>query len=84
MDRMGDMRDIITGRSPMRRARPLFLRLNEWRRKMEEEEVRPGRGRGPGDWYKREICQGKRVPGGRDEPDFLGRGRSYPALETLP
>ena len=53
MDKMGDMRDVITGRSPMRRVRPLFLRLNAWRRNMEEEpEVRPGRGRGPGDWCK--------------------------------
>ena len=29
MDReMGDMRDVITGRSTMRRARPLFIMLN--------------------------------------------------------
>ena len=53
LDKMGDMRYVITGRSLMRRARPLFLRLNAWRRSVEEEvEVRPGRGRGPGDWCK--------------------------------
>ena len=66
MDKMGDMRDGITGRSPMRRARPLFLRLNTRRRSMEEEaEVRPGRGRGPGDWCK---IEGK---------EFQGEGRAH-------
>ena len=50
MENMGDMKDICSGRSPMRRARPLFLRLNEWRRRVEQEpEIGPGRGRGPGD-----------------------------------
>ena len=59
MDReMGDMHDVLMGRSPMRRARPLFLRLNAWRRAKEEAEVRSGRGRGPGDWYNRREFQG--------------------------
>ena len=50
MENMGDMNDVCSGRSLIRRARPLFLRLNEWRRRMEQElEIRPGRGRGPGD-----------------------------------
>ena len=46
--KMGDMHDINSGRSAMRRARPLFLRINEWRRRIEEQEseIRPGRGRG--------------------------------------
>ena len=46
---MGDMRDVITGRSTMRRARPLFIALNTIRQEMEEAEIRPGRGRGHGD-----------------------------------
>ena len=46
---MGDMNDIMTGRSAMRRVRPLFLRINAWRRRNEQErepEIRPGRERG--------------------------------------
>ena len=80
MDReMGDMNDVMMGRSPMRRARPLFLRLNAWRRAKEEAEVRPGRGRGA--WG---LVQQERIPGGRGGPSFLGRGRTYPAQGTPP
>ena len=46
---MGDMNDVITGRSAMRRARPLFLWINAWRRRNEEESkpgIKPGRDRG--------------------------------------
>ena len=64
MDRMGDIRDIVTGRSPMRRARPLFLRLNEWRRSMEEAEVRPGRGRGAWGLVQERNLPRERVLGG--------------------
>ena len=50
MDReMGDMKEIVTGRSTMRRVRPLFIALNMMRWEMEEAELRPGRGRGHGD-----------------------------------
>ena len=65
---MGDMNDVISGRSSMRRARPLFLRINTWRRREEEERepgIRPGR-----DWgaYNNE----ERVPGGRGNFIFEG------------
>ena len=47
---MGDMDDVYSGKSPMRIASPLFLWINKWRRRMEQQEpeIRPGRGRGPG------------------------------------
>ena len=46
---MGNMNYVISGRSSMRRARPLFLRINAWRRREEEREsgIRPGRDWGP-------------------------------------
>ena len=47
---MGNMNDVISGRSAMRRARPFFLGMNTWRRRKEEERepgIRPGRDWGP-------------------------------------
>ena len=45
---MGDMDDVYSAKSPMSRAMPLFLQINKWRRRMEQQEpeIRPGRGRG--------------------------------------
>ena len=43
---------------------------------MDEAEIRPGRGA----W--RLVERGERIPGGREEPIFLGRGRSNPAPEN--
>ena len=57
---MGDLQDVITGRSSMRTARPLLIGINTWRREMEEVEVRPDRGRGA--WGL--IGRRERVPGG--------------------
>ena len=47
---MGDWNEIITGRSSVRRARPLILAMNVLRRQEEEMEripgINPGRGQG--------------------------------------
>ena len=75
---MGDWNEIITGRSAMRRARPLILAMNALRRQEEEMERRPGinpdRGRGVISRFR----NWERVPGRENNSIFMGRSRSFP------
>ena len=74
---MGDMNEIISGRSLMRRVQPLLLAMNALRRREEMME------RGPGVMPNREQGaqrnDGERVLGRGSNFGFLGRSWSFPA-----